>query len=125
MSGPHFIGVATVLVEVPDQQQALDFYVGTLGFDKRIDWPSPAGRWIEVAAPGSTTSIALVPPQADGATFGLASTDAAADYAALQAAGVQTGEFIPETNGMPPMFSFVDPAGHRIRVSERRSVPGA
>ena len=29
--------VGTVIVPVSDQDKALDFYVGTLGFEKRID----------------------------------------------------------------------------------------
>lgn len=74
MSASQFIAVATVLVTVPDQGNALDFYVGTLGFEKRIDFPSPAGRWIEVAPAGSVSSIALLQPQEDGALFGPASS---------------------------------------------------
>lgn len=119
MSASQFTAVATVLVTVPDQDKALDFYVGTLGFSKRIDFPSPAGRWIEVAPVGAVTSIALLQPQPDGAIVGLASSDAAADHAALRAAGVQTGELIPEANGVPPMFSFTDPFGNTLRVSQR------
>jgi hypothetical protein len=40
------------------------FYVGTLGFEKRLDAPFGDGnRWIEVAPPGSATTIALTPQQ--------------------------------------------------------------
>jgi len=43
-------GVHTVGVPVTDQDRALDFYVGTLGFDKRLDADMGGGRrWIEVA----------------------------------------------------------------------------
>jgi catechol 2,3-dioxygenase-like lactoylglutathione lyase family enzyme len=65
MSGTTRItGVGTVGVPVTDQDRALQFYVGKLGFEKRRDIPFGAGRWIEVAPPGSpttTTTIALVP----------------------------------------------------------------
>ena len=56
-------GVRTVGVPVSDQDRAVGFYVGVLGLDKRLDAPVEqlGGRWIEVAAPGSATSIALVP----------------------------------------------------------------
>ena len=45
-----------------DQDAALEFYVGTLGFEKRLDGEFGDGqRWIEVAPPGAETTIALVP----------------------------------------------------------------
>ena len=59
--------VRTVGVTVRDQDAALDFYVGTLGFEKRLDAPiSPTQRWVEVAPHGATTSIALTAGQPDG-----------------------------------------------------------
>jgi lactoylglutathione lyase len=53
--------IHTVGVPVSDQSQSLDFYVGKLGFEKRLDAPFGEGRWLEVAPEGATTSIALVP----------------------------------------------------------------
>ncbi len=42
--------VRTVGITVADQDAAIDFYVGTLGFEKRLDAPmSETTRWIEVA----------------------------------------------------------------------------
>ena len=62
MSGTTRItGIGTVGVPVTDQDRAVEFYVGKLGFEKRRDMPFGAGRWIEVAPPGSATTIALVP----------------------------------------------------------------
>ena len=56
--------VGTVVVPVSDQDRALEFYVGKLGFETRIDGPFGEGqRWIEVAPPGATTTIALVSSQ--------------------------------------------------------------
>ncbi len=53
--------VRTVGVPVSDQDRAIDFYVGTLGFEKRLDVDMGGGRrWIEVAPSGAATSIALV-----------------------------------------------------------------
>jgi catechol 2,3-dioxygenase-like lactoylglutathione lyase family enzyme len=58
---PQITGVRTVGVPVTDQDQALDFYVGTLGLEKRADMPLGGGRrWIEVAPAGAATTIALV-----------------------------------------------------------------
>ena len=58
--------VRTVAITVRDQDQALGFYVDTLGFEKRLDAPfSPTMRWIEVAPPGAATSVALVASDPD------------------------------------------------------------
>jgi catechol 2,3-dioxygenase-like lactoylglutathione lyase family enzyme len=54
--------IGTVIVPVTDQDEALEFYVGRLGFEKRIDGEdAPGERWVEVAPPGAATTIALVP----------------------------------------------------------------
>ncbi len=114
--------VRTVAVSVTDQDRALEFYVGTLGFDTRMDGSFGEGmRWIEVAPPGGSTSIALVAaddqrPAGVDTGIRLATTDAAADYASLRAKGVETGdELIPYP---VPMFTFRDPDGNRLFVVE-------
>jgi catechol 2,3-dioxygenase-like lactoylglutathione lyase family enzyme len=112
--------VGRVIVAVADQDVSLDFYVNTLGFEKRVDVESPAGRWIEVAPPGATTSIALVSPQRDGARFSLATPDADALHADLQARGVDVDATVIRLgDSMPPMFAFRDPDGNTIRVSQQ------
>ena len=110
--------IGTVIVPVADQDAARDFYTGTLGFEVRIDAPFPGGRWLEVAPPGAATSLALVP--GDGLEVSFATTDAAADHAALLAAGVDAdAELIRMGEGVPTMFTFRDPDGNRFRVVER------
>ncbi len=112
--------VGRVIVPVSDQEKALDFYVNVLGFEKRVDAESPAGRWIEVAPPGAATAIALVGPQHDGARCSLATDDADALHAQLQARGVDVdAEVLRVGHGVPPMFAFRDPEGNAIRVSEQ------
>lgn len=49
-------------VPIRDQQRALDFFVRTLGFEKRRDDHMGDARWIEVAPPGSTSAIVLFTP---------------------------------------------------------------
>jgi len=82
------------MVPVADQDQALEFYLGTLGFEKTADIPYGNGdRWVEVAPPGATTAIALVTPR-EGDSAGvetriaLTSRDADATHADLRAHGV-------------------------------------
>src|SRR5437588_2070668 len=56
--------VGRVIVPVSDQDRAIDFYVGQLGFEKRADTPYGDGaRWIELAPPGGSTAIAVVHPR--------------------------------------------------------------
>ena len=53
-------------IYVLDQDKALDFYVGKLGFEKRQDEQmGPDSRWIEVAPPGTTTTLLLYKPTPD------------------------------------------------------------
>jgi catechol 2,3-dioxygenase-like lactoylglutathione lyase family enzyme len=116
--------VGTVIVPVRDQERALEFYVGTLGFEKRLDAPfGEGGRWIEVAPPGAATTIALVPAPEDdpgGVVVSLATQDATADHAALRARGVDAdAELIRMGDMVPPMFTFRDPDGNRFRMVER------
>ena len=87
--------VGRVCVTVADTDRAIDFYVDKLGFEKVVDVPmGDAGRWVEVAIPGATTTIALAPPpqgqEAGGGQTGICldTKDVDADHAALKAAGV-------------------------------------
>ena len=120
----HITRVGTVIVPVSDQDRALDFYLVTLGFEKRMDAPYGAGgRWIEVAPQGASTTIALIPP-GDGDPAGnevsFATKDAEADHARLRARGVDVdAELIRMGDYVPPMFTFRDPDGNRFRVVER------
>jgi predicted enzyme related to lactoylglutathione lyase len=117
----------TVAVPVADQDRALEFYLGMLGFEKRLDGTFGDGmRWLEVAPPGAQTTIALVAPDAGvpevtGSETGirLSTEDAEADHADLRARGVDVdAEIIRMGDGVPPMFLFRDPDGNRFVVVE-------
>ena len=55
--------VRRVCVTVADTDRAIDFYCGTLGFEKVVDVPMGEGmRWVEVSLPTAQTTIALAPP---------------------------------------------------------------
>jgi catechol 2,3-dioxygenase-like lactoylglutathione lyase family enzyme len=115
--------IGTVLVPVADQDAALAFW-HELGFETRIDGPfGDGGRWVEVAPPGSQTSIALVPRgegPAAATEVSFATTNAEADHAALLRRGVDADpELIRMGDYVPPMFTFRDPDGNRFRVVER------
>jgi catechol 2,3-dioxygenase-like lactoylglutathione lyase family enzyme len=115
--------IHTVGVPVSDQDRALQFYVGKLGFENRMDGSFGNGqRWVEVAPPGAATTIALVLTR-DGVPTGvetgirLMTEDADADHAALRASGVDTdAEVLRVGDYVPPMFYFRDPDGNRLVI---------
>jgi lactoylglutathione lyase len=118
-------GVRTIGVPVTDQDRALAFYVGRLGFEKRLDAPVEqlGGRWIEVAPPGVPLTLALVPAHGGvpaGVQTGIRFTtaDAAATRAGLQADGVDVGELL-RWPGVPAMFAVRDPDGNGLEIVEQ------
>jgi catechol 2,3-dioxygenase-like lactoylglutathione lyase family enzyme len=116
--------VLTIGVPVSDQDRALQFYVETLGLEKRRDVPVPqfGGRWIEVAPAGATVTLALVPAR-EGVPAGvetgirLKAGDAAAAHAELRSRGVEVGELL-RWPGVPAMFALHDQDGNRLEIVE-------
>ena len=122
-SAPRIVDVRTVGVPVTDQDRALEFYVEKLGFAKQLDVPFGDGkRWIEVAPPGATTTIALVPSR-DGVPAGVetgirfTTQDADAEQVGLRARGVDADEVL-RWPGAPPMFAFRDQDGNGLEIVE-------
>jgi catechol 2,3-dioxygenase-like lactoylglutathione lyase family enzyme len=130
--------VATVFVPVSDQDRALEFYLDKLGFEKRVDFSyGEIHRWIEVAPPGSTNAIALVPPSEGKAVGGdrtycaFTTQNIESDHATLRARGVDVDaeiarkgtrrsglvsiEVIVE-DPVPPQFFFRDIDGNRFLI---------
>src|SRR4051812_616840 len=63
---PRITRVGRVIVPVSDQDAAIEFYTGTLGFSLAADLPFGDGdRWVEVAPPGGGAALALTRPQGD------------------------------------------------------------
>jgi catechol 2,3-dioxygenase-like lactoylglutathione lyase family enzyme len=114
--------IRTIAVPVRDQDKALAFYRDTLGFEVRLDGAFGDGRWLEVAAPGATTSIALqADPDRAGVDTGirLTTTSADADHAHLKQAGVDVdSEVLRMGDYVPPMFTFRDVDGNTLVVVE-------
>ena len=124
VSGTRITALGTVAVPVTDHERAIAFYVGTLGFEKRLDAPFGAGlRWVEVAPPGAATTIALAPAP-EGAPVGvdtgvrLTTANADGDHAHLLESGVDADAEVIRWPGVPPMFSFRDPDGNRLYIVE-------
>lgn len=112
--------IAAVGIPVSDQDKAVEFFVGTLGFEKRLD--ARVGdnfRWVTVAAPGATTSVALIANPDTGADTGIrfAVPDAEAEYGSMRERGIETGDLL-RWPGVPPMFQFKDADGNTFEIVE-------
>jgi catechol 2,3-dioxygenase-like lactoylglutathione lyase family enzyme len=117
-----------VCIPTADQDAAIAFYVGRLGFEKRTDEAfGDSYRWVEVYPPTGTTGIALAPPPPDGSvTTGgmqtgiiIGTADVDATHAALRDAGVDVDPEVSRMGGpVPPMFWLRDPEANVLMVVE-------
>lgn len=111
---------------VSDQDKAIDFYVGTLGWEKTADtMMGPDMRWVTVAPAGATTNIALATPAWFGDQFkpgvwsgiSLVATDIQATYDDLKAKGVAfKGPLEPMPWG-DQAATMLDPDGNELFLS--------
>jgi len=121
--------VGRVCVTIADTDRALDFYVGTLGFEKVVDEPmGPDMRWVEVQVAGAETTIALAPPppgqEAGGSQTGscLDTSDVDGAHETLKAAGADVDDEVSRYGGpVPPMFWLRDPDGNSLIVVQPSS----
>ena len=117
-----FNNVRSVAVPVADQDRT-KAVLEHLGFTVSMDAElQPGFRWIEMQPAGGGPTIALVgtgPELPTGIDTGirLATDDARAARAAVEAAGLDAGELL-DWPDVPLMFSFVDLDGNRFYVSE-------
>jgi catechol 2,3-dioxygenase-like lactoylglutathione lyase family enzyme len=116
--------IGLVIIPCVDQDQSIEFYVETLGFEKRVDVNFGDGkyRWVEVYPPAGTTGLAICPPR-DGKPdprdtgVSLNTDDVDATHAALRSAGVDVDAEVSRMGDpVPPMFWFRDPEGHTLMV---------
>ena len=115
--------IGTAMFSVSDQDAAIAFYTQKLGWELRSEVSfgegADAGRWVEVAPPGSATVLALNPPmngEPGGGSIGVETSDVDAEREALSAAGVQVGEMMGGEGPVPKMFAANDPDDNWIWV---------
>ncbi|MGJ3648530.1 VOC family protein [Sphingomonas sp. GlSt437] len=133
---PHLAQIALI---VRDYDEALGFYVGTLGFELVEDTPLPAQnkRWVVVrprgggseAGAGAAILLARAATPDQAAAIGhqgagrvwlfLETDDFARDHAAFTAAGVRFVE-APRTEPYGTVAVFEDLYGNRWDLLERR-----
>ena len=125
------IVVTSVLVD--DQEKALQFYTGVLGFVKKDDIPMGEARWLTVVSPQDPTGTELLlEPDghpaarpfkdalvADGIPYtSFAVDDLNAEFSRLRDLGVQ---FTQEPLAMGPVTTavFDDTCGNLIQIAQR------
>ncbi len=115
--------IATAMFSVSDQDAALAFYTGQLGWEVRGDVRFGANgenRWVEVAPPGSVARLALNPPMGGtpgGSAIGVEVDDVLAEHARLtDVGGIDLDPAPEQIPGAPLMFSLRDPDGNYIWV---------
>jgi catechol 2,3-dioxygenase-like lactoylglutathione lyase family enzyme len=117
--------IANVVIPTADVDRAIDFYVGKLGLEKRVDVPFGGEyRWVEVAPEGADTTIALAPPNPENPESGNRQTgislyveDIDAYHAELRDAGVDVDAEVSRMGGpVPPLFWFRDPENNTLMV---------
>lgn len=111
--------VQTVTVWVSDLEQALEFYVDSLGLQKRMDEEFGDGqRFVTVAAEGDTLQIALSTREVGrvgeftGLIFGAADVEGTATE--LEGRGVEFTDPPVKQEWGATMATFRDPDGNRF-----------
>ncbi|MEW6402538.1 MAG: VOC family protein [Chloroflexota bacterium] len=116
--------VQTISIQVNDQDNALDFYVNVLGFEKISDQPmDEKTRWIVVAPPGAQTGIVLAKGYGPGQVrepggftgFIFNTDDIEATYETLQARGVNFTA-PPRAEPWGKWAQFADPDGNEFGI---------
>jgi catechol 2,3-dioxygenase-like lactoylglutathione lyase family enzyme len=124
-------------IYVPDQDEALDFYVGKLGFEVTNDMDFGPMRWLTIALPGQHDRAVLLekagPPSmseetaaqvrelitkgAAGGHLFFRTDDAYKTHAELKERGVEITEE-PVDRGYGIDFGLRDPFGNHLRVAQ-------
>jgi len=122
-----FTRIMYVTVFVSDQDKALEFYTRHLGFQKRVDYKGPDGRFLTIALEGQGFEILLWPGKSGHATttaglgtLFIESDDLRKDFAALKARGVEFLEAEPETYPFGMRVTALDPDRNPVALRQTR-----
>ncbi len=124
-----------VIIKVDDQDKALTFYTGVLGFVKTRDYRGSRVRWLTISSPEGPQGIELVlesnsaPPalKSQQALYDagfpaavLSTNDIAVEYQRLKTLGVKfRGK--PKTRGSSSFVFFDDTCGNLIVLRENET----
>jgi catechol 2,3-dioxygenase-like lactoylglutathione lyase family enzyme len=118
---------------VTNQDKALEFYTTMFGFEKRVDYPGPEGRFLTIAFKGQALVVILWPGVAPLAsetprsptnripgTLFIESDDLRNDFEVLRSHGVNFTNAEPEDYAFGVRVEALDPDGNRISLRQRR-----
>ncbi|MFI0447933.1 VOC family protein [Actinomadura sp. 6N118] len=116
--------IGTAMLYVSDQEESLRFYRDLLGFSVVTDQDMGEGaRWLEVAPPDGTTTIALHDAAregkepGEGAYLTFACDDVAATVNELRNRGAEVSD--PDVQAWGT-FAFVNgPDGHKVQIHKK------
>jgi catechol 2,3-dioxygenase-like lactoylglutathione lyase family enzyme len=127
-----FINIMYFMLLVRDQDKALDFYT-KLGFEKRMDFPGPEGRFLTLGFKGQDVELFLwkgtAMPFKDSteASHGLnpgsifiESTDLRKDFEVLHSKGIKFIQPGPEDYPFGVRITALDPDGNRIELRQQK-----
>jgi catechol 2,3-dioxygenase-like lactoylglutathione lyase family enzyme len=120
-----FKRLAYTTLLVSDQDKALEFYTGMLGFKTRVDYPGPEGRFLTIALEDGHEVLlwrgtAGAPGVASPGTLFVESDDLRKDFDELRARGVHFVESAPEDYPFGVRITALDPDGNRVALRQRR-----
>ena len=120
------------LIIVSNQDKALEFYT-KLGFEKRVDYPGPEGRFLTMGLKGQDVELILwqgTPvPVTDNSeasvvknpgTLFIESENLKKDFDMLVSKGVKFIEKAPEEYAWGIRITALDPDGNRIALRQRK-----
>lgn len=116
--------IRTVGVYVSDQDVALRFYTGVLGFEVRADRPmGKQGRWLEAAPPGAQSRLVIYPRtmmqdwESRKPSVVLGCEDLEVEYERLSGLGVEFSQ-TPTRMKWGSFAIFADPDGNEFVLAE-------
>lgn len=89
--------IGAVGIPVSDQEKAVEFFTGTLGFEKRLDARiGESFRWVTVAAPGASTTVALIASPDIGSDTGIRFLvpDAETEHTGMRQRGIEVSDLL-------------------------------
>lgn len=124
-----FIKIMYFVQLVSDQDKALEFYTN-LGFEKRVDFPGPEGRFLTLGYKGQDVELLLWKGTATpfkngtesnglGSLF-IESADLRKDFEILHSKGVKFTQPEPEDYAYGVRIAALDPDGNRVELRQRK-----
>ncbi|WP_147916607.1 VOC family protein [Ruania zhangjianzhongii] len=117
-------GIGTAMLYVSDQEESLRFYRDLLGFTVVTDQEmGPGMRWVEVAPPQGSATIALHDAAAEGKAPGegayltFACDDVAATVAELRRRGAVVSD--PDEQPWGTFATVQGPDGHQVQFHRK------